>query len=251
MMNIRSKLKDLINIPLGTLGYKLIANESNPNIYDRLKLYKTLGLSPRVIYDCGAFLGKWSQKVSKIFPHAQFILVEPNSVILDETRKNIQNIKSETILIEKGVGSNITNATLNIWSGNTKKMTSSSLLGHVVGEPKKKISIEVTTLDIIAVESGRRPDIVKLDLQGTELDALMGAKEILSETELFIVEFSCLEAYKNRTNPKELINFMYNHDYTLYDVVDLIYRPYDKALTGGDFIFVKTNSPLKAYKGSR
>jgi hypothetical protein len=39
------------------------------------------------------------------------------------------------------------------------------------------------------------------------------------------------------------------HDYCLYDIIDLISRPYDGALTGGDFIFVKNNSQLKKYKG--
>ena len=38
-------------------------------------------------------------------------------------------------------------------------------------------------------------------------------------------------------------------DYCLYDIIDLIYRPYDNALTGGDFIFVKNSSQLKEYKG--
>jgi hypothetical protein len=42
---------------------------------------------------------------------------------------------------------------------------------------------------------------------------------------------------------------MYANDYCLYDIIDLIYRPYDNALTGGDFFFVKNNSPLKSHKG--
>ena len=41
----------------------------------------------------------------------------------------------------------------------------------------------------------------------------------------------------------------FDHDYCLYDLVDLHYRPYDRALTGGDYIFVKNSSALRAYKG--
>jgi len=36
---------------------------------------------------------------------------------------------------------------------------------------------------------------------------------------------------------------------SLYDIIDLIYRPYDNALTGGDFFFVKNDSNLKSHKG--
>ena len=42
---------------------------------------------------------------------------------------------------------------------------------------------------------------------------------------------------------------MFDNDYCLYDLVDCHYRPYDGALTGGDFIFVKNSSALRAYKG--
>ena len=41
---------------------------------------------------------------------------------------------------------------------------------------------------------------------------------------------------------------MYDHDYCLYDIIDLHDRPYDGALTGGDFFFVKNSSPLRRYK---
>ena len=47
----------------------------------------------------------------------------------------------------------------------------------------------------------------------------------------------------------DLLDIMFDQDYCLYDPVDGHYRPYDGALTGGDFIFVKNGSTLRAYKG--
>jgi hypothetical protein len=44
---------------------------------------------------------------------------------------------------------------------------------------------------------------------------------------------------------------MYDSGYSLYDIVDLRYRPYDGALSDGDFIFTKNNSVIRAYKGYR
>ena len=92
------------------------------------------------------------------------------------------------------------------------------------------------------------PDLLKLDLQGFELPALKGADQCLKHAELCIVEFGCLDAYKERTTPNDVMNLMYQYDYVLYDIVDLIYRPYDGALVGGDFFFVKSDSRLKEHK---
>jgi len=64
-----------------------------------------------------------------------------------------------------------------------------------------------------------------------------------------MIEFGCLEAYADRTTPDDLLELMYQNDYCLYDIVDCHYRPYDGALTGGDFFFVKNSSVLRKHKG--
>jgi len=71
----------------------------------------------------------------------------------------------------------------------------------------------------------------------------------LQSTEFAIVEFGVLEAYVGRTSPRELLDFMYDHDFALYDVVDCMNRPYDGALCSGDFFFVKNSNPLRSYRG--
>ena len=96
---------------------------------------------------------------------------------------------------------------------------------------------------------GLVPDLVKLDLQGGELAALDGSTNALKTAELMLIEFGCLDAYIDRTTPRDLLDIMFENDYCLYDIVDCHYRPYDGALTGGDFIFVKNSSALRAYKG--
>ena len=76
-------------------------------------------------------------------------------------------------------------------------------------------------------------------------------KSILEKTEAIIIEFGCLEAYIDRTTPNDVMGVMYQNNYALYDIIDLIYRPYDNALTGGDFIFVKNDSPIQTWDDVR
>ncbi|MDQ3019463.1 MAG: FkbM family methyltransferase [Bacteroidota bacterium] len=127
-------------------------------------------------------------------------------------------------------------------------MVGSSICGHVAGEPSKKFVYEVISLDDISRENNVLPDIIKLDLQGYEIEALKGCKELLKTTELFMIEFGCLDAYLNRASVRDLIDLMFDNDYCLYDISDLAYRPYDNALTGGDFFFLKNSSKLRSYK---
>ena len=241
----------MINEALDHLGLKLIKSEKIPaNVYERLIHIKRLGFDPKVIFDCGAFVGKWTLRVSQIFPKAFFVLIEPNENIINRTKATVESIHSRNLVLTVAVGEKIGKRYLNIWEDpNLKKpivsLEGASLLSHVRGKPTSRISVKIKTIDSIASSYNLTPDLIKLDLQGNEIAALIGAKSLFGRTEVFIIEFGCLDAYINRTTPRDLITIMYDNNYCLYDIVDLIYRPYDKALAGGDFFFIKKNSLLR------
>ena len=217
---------------------------------ERLTNMKSIGFDPKVVVDGGASIGHWSYEVRKIFTKTQILAVEPNaecSIIGDGFFNLFKN--SLVLSIIKSLGSENKVGFLNIWDNPETKMSGSSIREHVQGDPKKKLEINVRKLDDILDSHKIRADVIKLDLQGYELEALKGSENSLKYCELAIIEFGCLQAYIDRTTPKDLLNFMYERDFLLYDIVDLIYRPYDNALTGGDFFFIKNSSNLKKYKG--
>jgi FkbM family methyltransferase len=224
-----------------------------PSCEERLRHIQNLGFLPKVIYDCGAFIGKWAMKVSHIYPEAEFVLIEPNTEILNEMEANILPRKERMVVINAAISNECGKGMLNIWDNpqHNNKITAlaaSSLLDHVQGQPAKKIDVDIKTLDMIAEETGKLPDLLKLDLQGGERKALLGAENLLKSVELCIVEFGCLDAYLERTTPQDLMDILYSAGFCLYDIVDLRYRPYDGALAGGDFFFVKRTSKLKSHK---
>ena len=122
------------------------------------------------------------------------------------------------------------------------------MLDHVQGEATRSVPVDVKRIDDIAEQTGLKPDLLKLDLQGAELPALKGAVQVLESCEFCVIEFGCLEAYKKRTTPAELLSFMDEQGFILYDIVDVKYRPFDGAMMGGDFFFVKRDSQLKAHR---
>jgi FkbM family methyltransferase len=220
----------------------------------RLKHMKTIGFSPRLILDGGAFIGKWTTHTSEIFPGAQFVMVEPNPGVVDKALERTSTINPRPKLVRCAIGEQSGTATLNVWESDKydskeTSLSGSSLLPHVMGDATRAVTVPVRTLADIANEIGGVPDLVKLDLQGFEGPALRGAGHVLGKAELFVVEFGCLEAYVGRTTPRELMDLFYDHNYRLYDIVSLGYRPYDQALFGGDFMFVHRESKLVSHAG--
>jgi FkbM family methyltransferase len=241
-------LKNIVNMPLNAIGLALVRRtQVYPTWQGRMKLAKKLGFSPRVIFDGGAFRGIWSRDAAHLFPGAQIVLIEPNPFVQKYIARNISHVEPPPRILNLALGESSGKAKFNIW-GEEESNTGASLLNHVSGEANKVIEVDVDTIDNISQQMSLIPDLVKLDLQGGELSALKGATRVLKHTEVMMIEFGCLAAYIERTTPRDLMEIMYENDYCLYDIIEYIYRPYDGALTGGDFMFVKNSSALRGHK---
>lgn len=219
-----------------------------PSVFERLKHMKRLGFRPKTIFDCGAFDGRWAKNVAAIFPGSQLVLFEPNKHMEEQLMENTRAIIPQPVLYPSAVADGPGKATLKLWS-DPNRDSGASLLEHVRGDPVEMLEVATVSIDQVCAEIGAQPDLLKLDLQGGELPALKGADRTLSETEAVVVEFGCIEAYRRRTRPKDLFNFLSQRGFRLYDIVDCYYRPYDGALCGGDSVFVKSTSPLRRYQG--
>ena len=136
-------------------------------------------------------------------------------------------------------------AKLNQWGDGA----GASLLPHVSGKPHLAKEVVVERMDDIAERLSLLPDLIKLDLQGGEINALRGAEACVRHTEMVIVEFGCLDAYIGRTTPLQLFDFLCSRGFRLYDIAELLYRPYDGALGSGDLFFVHERSALRKYTG--
>jgi FkbM family methyltransferase len=249
---MKRKIKSIIKQSIRKLGFDLVKTNRHetkmPFLKNRLTNLIKLGFESSIIVDGGAHIGNWTKTVSKFFPNSKFILIEPNPLVYSKIKKNLPNNLEYTVM-DKALGAEKGYLELNLWEGIDSDLTGSSLCEHVRGEATKKIKCEIIQLDSIIDIYRQVPNLVKLDLQGYEINALQGAKEALKKSEIMIIEFGCLDAYVGRTSINDLIKMMYDNSYCLYDIIDIDYRPYDNALTGGDFIFVKKSSRLREYKG--
>lgn len=88
--------------------------------------------------------------------------------------------------------------------------------------------VPVTTLDRLVERHGLEPPfMIRLDVQGGELDVLRGGLRTLDDT---VVVTSEIQIFAQRDSLVELLMFMQGNGWALYDLTDLAYYPSDSTL---------------------
>lgn len=98
---------------------------------------------------------------------------------------------------------------------------------HLVGvQPElyaETRKVRLTTLDALVAERGLAgPYIVKLDVQGAELDVLRGSLKTLAQATVVVAE---IQIFFERDNLTELLSFMQGRGFALFDLTDPAYYP--------------------------
>jgi len=112
-------------------------------------------------------------------------------------------------------------------------------------------SVPVTTLDSLVAEgSVAPPELVKIDVEGYELEALRGGESLFRTAQVFIVESSLFCQEGLRSTFQEVLQFMREREFVLYDFAEFWRRPSDGALTLVDGVFTRKSGPLRANLGT-
>ena len=113
---------------------------------------------------------------------------------------------------------------------------------------KRKIDIiKTTTLKLILSEKkiSSKNNLLKLDVQGSELDILKGLDNKIDTFEAIILETSVRRYNKSSPLFIKVINFMYKNNFIFYDLCDL--KRLDgtnSTLVQFDALFISKNSTL-------
>ncbi len=88
--------------------------------------------------------------------------------------------------------------------------------------------VPVDRLDALVARHGLAgPFLIKLDVQGSELDVLRGSLTTLDSCVIVVTE---IQLFLERDNLTELLTFMQSRGFVLYDLTDLAYYPSDNTL---------------------
>jgi len=182
-----------------------------------------------------------------LFPEARFLLLEPQhemAAALDRLSGHYTNVS----WIECGAGPEETELLLNI----SDDLNGSSFIpaaSHRRADDAdsgatRQRRVPVRRIDDVIGE--RVPDVAKLDIQGFELEALRGAERLFGRTELIVLEASLFRFMPDTPLLHEVVEFMTQRGYVLYDIADYIRRYQDGALGQLDLAFARENGQLRA-----
>ncbi len=257
-------LKNIIKSCLHLAGYEInkisksitagndIGSDKRPvgDMRCLLEDLKHRGLKCRTFLDVGANDAMYSRMVKGIFPNASFCLIEP----LIEMKEYIELFCrdfSNTTYIRAGAASKSGKLTMTVWDGFAGSSFVPSTDQTLLNNGKQR-DVEVITIDdLIDSKKLKLPELIKLDIQGFEVEALKGAIKTFGFTEVYIIEVSLFPYNESPQLPvfSDVVSFMLDRDYVVYDFPGFLRRPLDGALGQCDVCFVKKHGFLKTKNG--
>jgi len=228
------KFNDLVLAPMGV---KLV-NSGRPtrNFVEFFSHLKRLQFIPGTVIDVGVAYG--TPDLYAAFPTSKFYLVEP----LKEFEPDLQRLQStyDTEYVLAAAGAAKGEVTLNIHAD--PRQTTSLARAAI----DRRVVPVVTVDQVLAGRDLRPPVLLKIDTEGQELSVLQGAIETLHKVDLVILETRLISYVDGLPEIADIMEYMTNEHFSLYDILDGGYRPLDKALEIVDLVFARKDSPLRA-----
>ena len=215
------------------------------------------GFRPRHILDIGANRGLWSRDVRKVFHDARFTLIEPQVEMKPYLDAFCSSAKGSK-WVNAGAGSapgelpfhattNTTDSTFLVPAGTSPGDAPPQGMARA-NEPGTIRMVPIITMD--SLFEGRPeeiPELVKIDVEGFEMEVLKGATTLLGRTDLFAIEAAFFEFRQRQGSPLfyDIVRFMAEHGYSTYDFTWFMRRPSDGALGLTEVVFARNGSMLR------
>jgi FkbM family methyltransferase len=186
---------------------------------ERLQFLKErFNFFPSIIYDIGSHEGVWTNDCRKIFPSSKYIQFEA------DTDKKKMNTNGDITFYE--LLGNEDNKEINYYKIKTQYTTGNSIFpenSHHYTDTnnfyiEKRIMKRIDT--IVEENSLMLPDFMKLDTQGSELLILEGAPKCMKNVQIILLEISLHEYNKNAPLISDVLFFMKERGFVLFDIID-------------------------------
>jgi len=200
-----------------------------------LRQLSGLGFRPRTVIDVG--VAYETADLYREFTDAQILLIEPQVEFEPCLRKICSTYNAQYVLAAAGA-----EAGTAIFNVHSNQLNSSSLLKEVEGAAVDGVprEVPVVTIDQVCAEKGLTgPYLIKLDVQGAELQVLAGARKTLEETEAIHMEATLFGTMIGGPQLYDVVARMKELGFVTYDIGGFLYRPLDGALAQVDMTFVR------------
>ncbi|KUR73690.1 hypothetical protein AQZ52_01605 [Novosphingobium fuchskuhlense] len=181
------------------------------------------------VIDVGANIGQFSLMTRGIHPHAMIHAFEPLQAMADTYAKLFRDDK-RVALHRYAAGSSASTSELNV----SKQPDSSSMLPisdqqSTLFPGTEKAGVEQVRVeridDVLNVAALAEPILVKLDVQGFELEALKGMPKVLERARWVYLEASFTSLYVGQPLGNEIVVWLNRNGFELTGVYNPSYSP--------------------------
>jgi FkbM family methyltransferase len=202
------------------------------------------GYRPRLVIDCGANRGQWFDLASSIFTDSEFHLIEAQSECW-QALDRIAAARGRTLIHPTAVTAPGV-VSVRMHRGGAEVSTGAFVMTSTEPLPAD-VSAPATTLDALLAARVQSDDraLLKLDIEGHEIEALRGATALLERIEVVVSEVRFFDVNgSGRPVFADVMGFLDACGFALFDFASLSSRLRDQRLWLGDAVFVSRRSPL-------
>ena len=193
------------------------------------------------LIDGGANRGQFSLLIAGMYPQARIFAFEPLKAPQDIYRRIFKG-NDRVTLYPCALGTEAGSATINVAQatdssslldfGEVEEMFPSARFSHQETIPVERLDAVLTADDLQA------PVLLKLDVQGFELEVLRGTGALLEQIDAVYVEASLSELYKGQCLFDDLYRFLLDAGFTLTRIGHITGVPANPGVQGV-FVFVR------------
>jgi FkbM family methyltransferase len=236
-------IKNRINSLIGKTGFKIARQ---PSLARDISLGKYRWLQERnisTILDIGANIGQSAEIMRQILPEAMIYSFEPLLSCFQILKDKASLLKPmQCFQFALGKDDAVKTIHYNNFSPSSSILPMAQRHRTVFPYTQnfREEEITVCALDSMSKSLVLKPAILmKVDVQGYELNVLAGAEKTLTLVDTLIIETSFVELYIGQSNFNEVYQFLRDHHFTYMGSFDQMIDPLNGAVLQADSIFVK------------
>lgn len=198
----------------------------------------------QTIMDIGANTGKYAYTMSEVFPEAQIYSFEPLPECYHELCRRMANVKRFTAY-NIGLGSKSGTSTFfrNKYSSASSFLPMTQVHKQAFPQTKEAFSEQsrIVRLDDIAHELViKEPLLVKIDVQGYEMQVLEGGMSVIQKASIIILETSFEALYEDQSLFHDLYLYLESWGFHFSGIIEQ-HRGGDGRILQADSIFLSSS----------
>lgn len=211
---MRRLIKDIAK----KIGYDILHLPTNPIERQQLDLFKEHEIN--LIFDIGANVGQYAQKIRRLGYTGKIVSFEPLPDAFQILKNDAANDPHWQV-VQTAIGNFNGESKINIAQNSYSSSILDILPVHIESTPESqyiattKVNVQKLDdiIDLYYTDSSRL--FVKIDTQGFEKQVLEGALKSLDKIKGFQMELSLLPLYENETLMQDMIDLLRTYGYKL------------------------------------